>query len=74
MRIRRQEPSPSVAIESLCYQVKVPEGEPQNILEEIVWYKEQEVEKMRDRLSLLDLRVQVKKLTNQPKDFFRSAS
>jgi len=69
MRIRRQEPSPSVAIESLCYQVKVPEGEPQNILEEIVWYKEQEVEKMRDRLSLLDLRVQVKKLTNQPKDF-----
>ncbi|MGY6531064.1 MAG: indole-3-glycerol phosphate synthase TrpC [Cyanobacterium sp.] len=69
MRIRRQEPSPAVAVESLRYQVKVPEAEPQNILEEIVWYKEQEVKKMRDRLSLLDLRVKVNNLTNQPKDF-----
>lgn len=72
MRIRRQEPSPSVAVESLCYQVKVPEAEPQNILEEIVWYKEQEVKKMRDRLSLLDLRVKVNNLTNEPKDFLEA--
>ncbi len=69
MKIRRQEPTPIVAVESLRYQVTLPESKPQNILEEIVWYKEQEVEKMRDRLSLLDLRVKVKNLTSQPKDF-----
>jgi len=72
MKIRRQEPTPTIAVESLRYQVTLPESKPQNILEEIVWYKEQEVEKMRDRLSLLDLRVKVKNLTSQPKDFLRA--
>jgi indole-3-glycerol phosphate synthase len=56
MRIRRKHPSPTVAVEDLHYQVKVPDAEPQNILEKIVWHKEQEVAKMRDRQSLLDLR------------------
>ncbi len=72
MKIRRQEPTPTIAVESLRYQVTLPESKPRNILEEIVWHKEKEVEKMRDRLSLFDLRVKVKNLPNQPKDFLGS--
>ena len=68
MQIRRRQPNPSVTVETLSYQVKVPDAEPQHILEEIVWYKEQEVEKMRDCTSLLDLRKQVLQAPT-PKDF-----
>lgn len=66
MQIRRQHPSPAVNIESLRYQVLVPEGKPRNILEKIVWHKEQEVERMRNKLPLLELRKQVQKLTITP--------
>ena len=69
MKIRRQAPSTSVSIESLEYQVKVPNGEPQNILEKIVWYKEDEVERFRRSQSLLELRRQVGALTEKPLDF-----
>lgn len=69
MNIRRQQPSPPIAIESLRYQVTSPESEPRNILEKIVWHKEKEVEKRRDRLSLLDLRKKVAELSSSPLDF-----
>ena len=69
MKIRRQAPSTSVSIESLEYQVKVPNGEPQNILEKIAWYKEDEVERFRRSQSLLELRRQVGALTEKPLDF-----
>ncbi|NCO74328.1 MAG: indole-3-glycerol phosphate synthase TrpC [Cyanobacteria bacterium] len=69
MKIRRQQPSPDVAVESLRYQVILPDSEPRNILEKIVWYKEKEVEKMRDRFSLLELRKQVLELSFSPLDF-----
>lgn len=69
MKIRRQQPSPAIAVESLRYQIKLPDSEPQNILEKIVWHKEKEVEKMRDRMSLLDLRKKVAELTSSPLDF-----
>jgi indole-3-glycerol phosphate synthase len=69
MKIRRQQPSTPIAIESLRYQVTLPNSEPQNILEKIVWHKEKEVEKMRDRLSLLDLRKKVAELSSPPLDF-----
>lgn len=69
MKIRRQQPSKPVAVDILQYQVNVPDGEPNNILEKIVWYKEQEVQKRRDTLPLLELRKQVSDLTNQPLDF-----
>lgn len=59
MEIRRHSPSPEVKVQSLRFQVSTPEAEPSNILEEIIWHKEQEVTRMRDRLSLLDLRKQV---------------
>ncbi|MBR8828160.1 MAG: indole-3-glycerol phosphate synthase TrpC [Gomphosphaeria aponina SAG 52.96 = DSM 107014] len=63
MEIRRRQPNPVIKVENWNYQVKVADGEPRNILEKIVWHKEKEVEKMRDRLSLLDLQKQVKDLS-----------
>ncbi|WP_342596888.1 indole-3-glycerol phosphate synthase TrpC [Cyanobacterium aponinum UTEX 3222] len=69
MKIRRQQPSPPVAIETLRYQVKLPESEPQNILEKIVWQKEEEVARMREKVSLLELRKQVSQLNDEPLDF-----
>jgi len=68
MQIRRKHPNPAVKVESLSYVVKVPEAQPQNILEEIVWHKEIEVDKLREKLPLLELR---KKIANTapPCDF-----
>lgn len=56
MQIRRLRPNPAVAVENLRYVVKVPQGEPQHILEEIVWHKETEVDVQRERVPLLELR------------------
>ena len=60
MQIRRRHPNPAVNVSYLSYQVKVPDSQPRNILEKIVWYKETEVDRMRDRLPLIKLRHQVK--------------
>lgn len=61
MEIRRRQPNPAVQVSYLSYQTKVPNADPRHILEEIVWYKEKEVDKMRDRLPLEKLRSQIKK-------------
>jgi indole-3-glycerol phosphate synthase len=58
MQIRRRPPNPSVDVSHLSYQVKVPDAEPQHILEEIVWQKEIEVERMREKLPLVELQKQ----------------
>lgn len=71
MQIRRRQPNPPVAVESLEYQVKLPQNEPQNILEKIVWHKETEVDKMRDRTPLLELRKQIAQ-ANPPLDFVKA--
>ena len=55
MNIRRRPPNPAVAVQNLHYQVRVPDAEPRNILEKIVWKKEAEVAKLREKLSLRDL-------------------
>jgi indole-3-glycerol phosphate synthase len=68
MQIRRRPPNPTVEVESLRYTVKVPDGDPQHILEEIVWHKEKEVDRLRERLPLLELRKQVRDLP-PPYDF-----
>ncbi|WP_265264308.1 indole-3-glycerol phosphate synthase TrpC [Spirulina subsalsa] len=68
MKIRRKHPSPPVNVDILRYQVKVPDAEPRHILEKIVWHKETEVERMRDRLSLLELRKRVRDVP-PPLDF-----
>ena len=59
MQIRRRNPNPKVNTGEVVYQSKIPNTEPNNILEEIVWHKEVEVARMRDRLPLLKLRQQV---------------
>lgn len=59
MEFRRRSPYPGVSVENLTYKVKAPGAEPSNILEEIVWQKEKEVEKLRQRFSLADLQRQV---------------
>jgi len=61
MQIRRRSPNPAVAVDTLRYQVAVPDAAPQHILEEIVWHKEVEVAQMRDRVPLIDLQQQVAK-------------
>ena len=68
MQIRRRSPNPSVAIPMLMYQVAVPDAEAKNILEEIVWHKEVEVDKMREKVPLQELQRQA--LTTPPtRDF-----
>ena len=68
MQIRRRNPNPKVNTGEVVYQSKIPDTEPNNILEEIVWHKEVEVERMRDRLPLMKLRQQVADVA-PPKDF-----
>ena len=59
MQIRRINPNPQVNTGEVVYKSNIPNSQPQHILEEIVWHKETEVAKMRDRLPLLELRQQV---------------
>lgn len=59
MEFRRRSPYPDVSVESLTYRINAPDAQPQNVLEEIVWHKEKEVARQRQRLSLADLQRQV---------------
>lgn len=68
MQIRRRNPNPKVNTGEVVYQSKIPNTEPNNILEEIVWHKEVEIDKMRDRLPLIKLRQQVQDVPSA-KDF-----
>lgn len=61
MQIRRRPPSPPVDLLNLRYEVKLPDSAPQNILEEIVWHKEKEIDQRREKLPLSDLKRQVEK-------------
>jgi indole-3-glycerol phosphate synthase len=68
MQIRRRPPSPAIDVSIVRYQAVVEDIEPNNILEEIVWYKETEVEQMREKLPLREL--QKKALSAPPtRDF-----
>lgn len=68
MQIRRRPPNPAIDLNIIRYQVAVPEAEPRHILEKIVWHKETEVEQMRERLPLIELRKQVLSAP-APRDF-----
>lgn len=68
MEIRRRPPNPAVAVQELRYQVKVPDSQPRNILEEIVWHKETEVDQLREKMPLVELQKKLKSLP-APKDF-----
>lgn len=58
MQIRRRQPNPAIAVSVMQYQVAVPDAKPKNILEEIVWHKEIEVDQMREKLPLQELQRQ----------------
>ncbi|MEM1252936.1 MAG: indole-3-glycerol phosphate synthase TrpC [Cyanobacteria bacterium P01_H01_bin.21] len=68
MKIRRRPPNPTVAVDTLRYQVKVPDSEPRNILEKIVWRKEVEVARLREKTPLAELQRQVS-TASPPLDF-----
>lgn len=63
MQIRRRSPNPDIAVSSLRYQIATSDAVPNNILEEIIWYKEAEIDQMREKQSLQDLQRQ---LVNAP--------
>ncbi len=62
MEIRRRPPNPAITVASLQYQIKAPDAEPRNILEKIVWHKEVEVARQREKVSLQDLQQQAQGL------------
>jgi indole-3-glycerol phosphate synthase len=68
VRIRRRSPNPPVKTEGCQYQVPIPDAEPANILEEIVWHKETEVAKLRLYMPLRELQKQVA-IAPPPRDF-----
>lgn len=68
MQIRRRPPNPPVDLSIVRYQVVLPDAEPRNILEKIVWHKEAEVDQMRERLPLAQLQKQVLEAP-PPRDF-----
>jgi indole-3-glycerol phosphate synthase len=59
MQIRRLQTSSSISISIIQYQTVLPDSKPQNILEEIVWHKEIEVQQMREKVPLRELQKQV---------------
>tara|TARA_Y100001968_G_C19422632_1_gene752631 strand:- start:99 stop:980 length:882 start_codon:yes stop_codon:yes gene_type:complete len=68
MEIRRRPPNPSVKVSNLEYAIPHKDSEPRNILEEIIWEKEREVNISRDKVPLEKLISQIDVLT-KPKDF-----
>ncbi|MGD1899645.1 MAG: indole-3-glycerol phosphate synthase TrpC [Phormidesmis sp.] len=62
MEIRRRPPTTPISVSSLEYQIKVPDGEPRNILEKIVWHKETEVARLRAKMPLQKLQRQIQAL------------
>lgn len=69
MEIRRRPPSPPVMVESVKYQVPLADHQPRHILEEIVWYKETEVEQQREKVPLIQLKAKVSQMP-APLDFY----
>lgn len=68
MEIRRRPPNPSVAVQELRYQIKAADSAPKNILEEIIWQKETEVDQLREKMPLIELQRKLKDAP-VPKDF-----
>ncbi|NJL91224.1 MAG: indole-3-glycerol phosphate synthase TrpC [Coleofasciculaceae cyanobacterium SM2_1_6] len=68
MQIRRRPPASTISASMFNYQVPMPDAQPHNILEEIVWYKEGEVTRWRERLPLVTLQKQIT-LIPPPLDF-----
>lgn len=59
MKIRRRPVNPAVRVAELSFKTSLQQDEPNNILEEIVWYKEAEVDHLRDKTPLFQLKGRV---------------
>ena len=62
MEIRRKPPNPKVRVENLEYAIPHEDSEAKNILEEIVWYKDIEINNFKKSLPLNDLINQIDNL------------
>ena len=62
MEIRRKPPNPKVRVENLEYAIPHEDSEAKNILEEIVWFKDIEINNFKKSLSLNDLINQIDNL------------
>ncbi len=62
MKIRRRPPATPISVRHLEYQINVPDAEPRNILEKIVWHKESEVARLREKVPLSGLQRQIQGL------------
>ena len=62
MEIRRRPPNPSIKVANLEYAIPHPDSKPKNILEEIVWEKDIEVEIARKKVPLEDLKNKINDL------------
>ena len=73
MDIRRKPPNPKVRVEKLEYAIPHEESEARNILEEIVWYKDTEIENFKKLIPLDEL---IKKIHALPptKGFIKKIS
>jgi len=71
MEIRRRPPSPPVNVDTLEFKVKLEDAEPRHILEKIVWHKESEVDRRREKLPLQRLKPQVQ-TAPPPRDFWQA--
>ena len=71
MEIRRRPPNPSVKVANLEYAIPHPDSKPRNILEEIIWEKDIEVEIARKKVPLEDLKKKIKDLP-RTKDFVQA--
>lgn len=69
MEIRRRPPNPAVNVDTLEFKVKTEDQEPRNILEKIVWQKELEVGRWREKTPLHRLKQQVEE-ASPAKDFW----
>ena len=69
MEIRRRPPNPAVNVDTLEFKVKTVDEEPRNILEKIVWQKELEVGRLREKTPLQRLKQSVQAAA-PPKDFW----
>jgi indole-3-glycerol phosphate synthase len=58
MQIRRRSTNTTINVSFLRYQSALPDIEPNNILEEIVWHKEVEIDQMREKRPLTELQKQ----------------
>jgi indole-3-glycerol phosphate synthase len=69
MKIRRRPSHSSIAVERLTFQLNIPkEDHAQNILEQIVWYKDGEIEKERESFPIKRLQKQLQ-VAPQIRDF-----